>query len=1033
MAEISLRAYVKEIDDLIEREQLDEAIAHARHILQTYPRHLDTYRLLGKAYLEAKRFGDSADIMQRVLSAVPDDFVAHVGMSIVREDEGNLEAAIWHMERAFETNPSNAAVQGELRRLIGRRDGLEPHKVRLTRGALARMYAHGELYPQAIAELRAALQEDPDRPDLQVLLADMYWRTNQRNEAGEVASSITESLPNCREANRILAAVLQAQGRTEEALTYHRRVAALDPYSALVESVRDDPATVDANAVRIEKLVWRPGQSLGKDAAPPDWAAGLGAEARAVRSAPRPSSPPPSWIASMGAATAAAAAAERLREPEAPAAPAAFEESPQPTPPPPSGAEGAIPGWMKQAGWNVGSGEAQEGPVSFSDDELRSLEAGVLPPEPPPPDESGLVRAEIPDWLKDVAPPPAEAEEATFTGAEPGQPLPATAISGLDEPRLPPGWAAPASGAGEEDDDWLKPAPEEAATLPTWMDEQSPGATATIVTWLGDRSRHEPEPPAAATAPPGPTHQEEGAPVRAELPEWLIDQTPMDIRNEISATGGSAPPAWLSGVADAARSSMVPQEESATGEAEEQPSEIETSGEAEIPAEPAVLPDWLQTIAGGESTSGIRPRPEAATGRMPPEPVQPKSPAAPPAPSGESFGWLRELAEAEPPTPSSAAPQPVEPPATPSWLAGERAADSSRSALGRSAGPEWLRGIAEPEPAGGAAQESPPMDWLRGIAEPPAEEAVEPAPQAQPADAGVPEGQDEAVEWLNLVGSGEQTRADYSTGEFLRLIKEEGVPAREPPPTSVPPRPAVAQPAQVDDDQVYDWLEALAAKQSVPTPEQIPSADRALPTRPTAAPIAPQPAPPPGEEIPAELDSGLDWLEELAADQEEETAPFDQATFEPTPAAALMVEKTPAQAEPGFEETFAGPPPTPEVPEWLKQLVAETPAPEPEFIEPIEEPEPASPAEEAWPALPAWMLAAQPAEEEPTVPPLSGPTRRGRTNAATVSRAAATVVSGLRATSVMAKSTIETRSTPTGIATSGVFASWARRRLIEGV
>src|SRR3972149_1456197 len=37
MAETSLRAYVREIDDLIEHEQLDEAIAPARHILQTYP------------------------------------------------------------------------------------------------------------------------------------------------------------------------------------------------------------------------------------------------------------------------------------------------------------------------------------------------------------------------------------------------------------------------------------------------------------------------------------------------------------------------------------------------------------------------------------------------------------------------------------------------------------------------------------------------------------------------------------------------------------------------------------------------------------------------------------------------------------------------------------------------------------------------------------------------------------------------------------------------------------------------------------
>ena len=131
MAEIALRTYVKQIDELIEQEQLDQAIAHSRHILETYPKHLDTYRMLGKAYLEAKRFGDAADLFQRVLSAAPDDFVSHVGMSIVREDEGNLDASIWHMERAFETNPANPAIQQELRRLLGRRDGLEPQKVRL--------------------------------------------------------------------------------------------------------------------------------------------------------------------------------------------------------------------------------------------------------------------------------------------------------------------------------------------------------------------------------------------------------------------------------------------------------------------------------------------------------------------------------------------------------------------------------------------------------------------------------------------------------------------------------------------------------------------------------------------------------------------------------------------------------------------------------------------------------------------------------------------------------------------------------------
>ncbi len=69
MPEVTLRAYTKQIDELIERERLKEAIAHCRHILHGYPKHIETYRHLGKAYLEAKRYGDAADIVQRVLSA----------------------------------------------------------------------------------------------------------------------------------------------------------------------------------------------------------------------------------------------------------------------------------------------------------------------------------------------------------------------------------------------------------------------------------------------------------------------------------------------------------------------------------------------------------------------------------------------------------------------------------------------------------------------------------------------------------------------------------------------------------------------------------------------------------------------------------------------------------------------------------------------------------------------------------------------------------------------------------------------------
>src|SRR5512147_1282324 len=138
MTNLGLDDYTREIDGLLGREAYDEAIAHCLHVLHHFPKNLETYRQLGKSLLEKGQHGDAADVFQRILSADPNDFVAHIGLSIIREEDSQLDQALWHMERAFELAPSNAAVQAELRRLYNRRDGVEPSRIRLNRGALAR-------------------------------------------------------------------------------------------------------------------------------------------------------------------------------------------------------------------------------------------------------------------------------------------------------------------------------------------------------------------------------------------------------------------------------------------------------------------------------------------------------------------------------------------------------------------------------------------------------------------------------------------------------------------------------------------------------------------------------------------------------------------------------------------------------------------------------------------------------------------------------------------------------------------------------
>ncbi|MCK4801608.1 MAG: tetratricopeptide repeat protein [Anaerolineales bacterium] len=256
MSTISLRAYNREIDSYIDQSRLDEAIAHCRHILSKFPKHISTYRILGKAYLENNQNSNAADIFQRVLSAVPDDFISHVGMSVIREEEGNLAAAVLHMEKAFEKQPYNSEIQIELRRLYGKRDGIEPPKVRLTQGALARMYIRGDQIKLGIAELRTAIGENPERYDLRTLLAETYLTGDQLANAIDLASDILKKYPFNLIANRIMAKTLKTHDHPQEMAICRKRLYALSPYEAYISEHASTLEQVPDRAITIDQIEW---------------------------------------------------------------------------------------------------------------------------------------------------------------------------------------------------------------------------------------------------------------------------------------------------------------------------------------------------------------------------------------------------------------------------------------------------------------------------------------------------------------------------------------------------------------------------------------------------------------------------------------------------------------------------------------------------------------------------------------------------------------------------------------------------------
>lgn len=644
MGEISLREYVREIEKHLDNGRFEEAIAHCHHILTAYPKYLEAYRLLGKALLEEQRYGDAADVFQRLLSAIPDDFVAHAGMSIVREDEGNLEEAIWHMERAFDVQPSNAAIQEELRRLYRLRDGVEPPRIRLSRSALARMYLRGELYPQAIAETRAALTETPQRLDLLVLLAEAYLKAGQLAEAAETAKQILRRLPYCLVANQVMFTVFTASSQKSEAATYYQRLRQLDPYYGLISESTPTPEQIPDVAIRLEKLEWKIGQAPTTKGEQPVWASSLGIDLSSVT----PEEHLPDWLAS------AEEGERRGLEPgEVTVLPTLPPEAQQTLETEPDlqaeafGGEEVLPSWLKDLGWQVSSKEAPEvteaDMLSPGEETPASIEA---PAEIEPAEAE---EAELPEWLQEIAPlseetaPPPPAEElqtptelqqwaealfaATQPGAAPtgeemregeiGQVSPPDEVLLWEESRLAEESAPSAiPSKGEPPEQLYVPGESliSEPSLPSAGEEE-------IGAWLYEETTLSEHPPSPSEEIP-PAVETPSLETPEELAEWLYEEVP-----PVKETPPQEEelPEWL-----------FAEETTPAGEAAPLPEEewldwLKPEAQSELPpTEPSIeeLPDWLRE--GEEGLAIPLEEPEEA----------PSSVTAPP--DFEIPSWLEE-------------------------------------------------------------------------------------------------------------------------------------------------------------------------------------------------------------------------------------------------------------------------------------------------------------------------------------------------------------------------------------------------------
>ncbi len=840
MPQVSLKEYAASIAQMIQGGNVDNAIVHCRHVLSYYPKYLPAYQLLAHACLEKGDLAHASHFFQCVLSVDPEDADAWMNLALLSDDLGELEQATWLMERAFDVVPGNSQVRNHLRQLYTRRDGIERTRVKLSGGALARLYAVGGFHRKAAEELHKLLQDGTDLPplhvaQLEVTLARALWHIQgMAPMADQVCQSLTSKLPNCLQANLIMAQIRSSAGREEEAEPYLAVVRSVDPEGSHAFDLLGDRSPVPQIAIEIPYLESeeRPTIVERVEAAGPrgedtSWLDRIG---EAIEASPETVSPvseqalPPVWLKEWTAD-------------QAPVTPPASVGLPQePEPPAEAEKETAVPDWIQGIGVSESVEMAAAEPVAEED---------------------------LPDWLRELG------TEAVLE-EEPGMGL--GTLERVEGPGLETRAELPVQGAaaGHEEVTTTAPGPE----LPEWLQELSVVA-----------------PPQGEPELTTGTEQVVTPPAQEKLPDWLAElgaDAGSDEQGQPSAVAGVAPQV-------AGHEELAGWLQELSPEAEEP---VESTTLVESTAEPVAeeeLPDWLRELRSeGVVEELVSPEERVA--------VEPATEEELPAWLQELEPQAPVEEQVEPTLVSEVPPQALEEPEPPDWLkelrsqgiVGEEKAitePAEEERLQRQLGGLGPVGEAEELPESAVVGDGTPEPeaedefpaWLRELrSEGVVEELIAPAAERT---AAVPTSEEELPGWLRelspeaeepvesttLVESTAEPVAEEELPDWLRELRSEGVVEE-----LVSPEERVAvEPAT--EEELPAWLQELEP--------QAPVEEEAEPT--LVGEVPPQaleePEPP-------------DWLRRLGA--------VDEALQESEPAALgelPMQEEAAPALEPGVE------------------------------------------------------------------------------------------------------------------------------------
>lgn len=239
-------------DYFYDSENPANAIPCYEEALAREPHQVDLMKKLARAYVANQQFDEALQQWSQILEQCPNDFDTFYQMAQFYTDQNAYMKALYYFKEAGKLQPHNPYVHSNMGYVLFKLDdmegALEEYKAALNDGTDAEWmssiaqtiatitYKVYEDFQAAIEYLHQSLHFNPTNRESMATLGDLYFETNQLDQALSAYTSLLFVDPENSDCHSNIGYILWQLDRNDEAIEAYRKAIELNPHNYIAHN-----------------------------------------------------------------------------------------------------------------------------------------------------------------------------------------------------------------------------------------------------------------------------------------------------------------------------------------------------------------------------------------------------------------------------------------------------------------------------------------------------------------------------------------------------------------------------------------------------------------------------------------------------------------------------------------------------------------------------------------------------------------------------------------------------------------------------